>query len=114
MTIPGFSIRLEHDGPRTYIHVEQAQPDSNDPTKKWLYGEPILVPEPWVAHEVIVRIYCAYQFLLIHEGSEGFKVNGVAVFNQHLAPETIRNTRIMLQEERLLLWPNEILTPHPS
>ena len=105
ITIPGFTLRLEDQGFRQYVHIEQQQPDSSDPAKVWLYGEPIAVQNDWTTADVVVAIYCAYQFLMIHEGSEGFKVNGQAVFNQHLCPETIRNTRILLQEERLLLWP---------
>jgi len=107
ITIPGFTVRL--DG--RCIHVEQAQPDSNNPDQTWLYGEPIAIQKDWTIADIVVAIYTAYQFLLIHEGSEGFKVNGQAVFNQHLNPATIRNTRIMLKEERLLLWP-DTYEPH--
>jgi hypothetical protein len=87
-----FSIVVEHDnvyhddyrGSRVYVQITYSSPCSKTGQVEEWKGRKWYLSEYMTDDEVIKTVWAAFEAAVKHEIMEGFKINGMVLFNPHV------------------------------
>lgn len=91
-----FRMRVEHDNEftidgdgRVFIQVVYDAPCTKTGEVREWHGAKWYLSRHMTPDEVIKKSYAAFQAAVIHEVMEGFKVDGIILFNPHIDYEVL-------------------------
>ena len=81
-------FRVEDIG-RVYLQVSYEAPDTHDGVMKTWTGRKWYLSEFMTNDEIIKTAYVAFESCVKHEVMKGFKVDGIILFNPHVAYDVL-------------------------
>lgn len=83
-----FKFRIEHDNEfengRIFLQVTYEAPCVHDKEMKEWHGRKFYLSKHMTDDEIIKTAYVAFESAVKHEIMEGFKVDGIILFNPHI------------------------------
>lgn len=77
------------NGERIYLQISYYAPCTHTGVDNEWYGRKWYLSEYMLDDEIVKTAYCAFKTAVEHEVMEGFKIDGIVVFNPHVSYETL-------------------------